>query len=52
MLIIKDIRLSKQYCSTDEKITLQVDIKEKMDYPFSYPHDYPIFTEDIALPKQ
>ena len=52
MLIIKNIAWSKQQCSTNEKVVLQVDIREKADFPFNYPHDYPVYAEGIAQPKE
>ena len=52
MLIIKNIAWSKQQCSTSEKVVLQVEIREKADFPFNYPHDYPVYAEGTALPKE
>lgn len=45
MIEIEDVTLSKNPCNANERIVISIDIVEILDYPYNYPHDYPISSE-------
>lgn len=40
MIEIKDVNISKNPCSTNERIIISVEIENYLTYPYTYPYQY------------